>query len=93
MKEIEILYLTNCPYCKNARKAIEELLGKDPAFRDIQIRWIEENQEPDVAASRDYWYVPSIFYNGKKLYECEPGQDYGAIKAAVQKAFNIVLGR
>ena len=53
MKEIELLYLTNCPYCKNARKAIDELQGEDPAFREIQIHWIDENQEQDKASSLD----------------------------------------
>ena len=93
MKEIEIFYLKNCPYCKNARKAIEELQEAEPAYRDVQIKWIDENQEQDLAAARDYWHVPSIFYGEKKLYEADPGQDYDTIKANVLAAFQAVTGK
>lgn len=91
MKEIELFYLPNCPYCKNARKAIDELLTENAGFRDIRILWIDESRETEKAESLDYWYVPSIFYDGKKLYEAQPGQDYDTIKAAVLDAFNTVV--
>ena len=32
MKELEIFYLTSCPYCINARKAIDELTAENPAY-------------------------------------------------------------
>ena len=90
MKEIELFYLPNCPYCKNAQKAVDELQAENAAFRNIEILWIDESAEPDKAASRDYWYVPTIFYGEKKLYEAEPGQDYDTIKENVKSAFTFV---
>ena len=69
MKEIELFHLDSCPYCINARRAIEELTEENPAFAGISVRWIEESEEPELADSRDYQYVPCIFYGEKKLYE------------------------
>ena len=93
MKEIILFYLTNCPYCRNARKAIEELQNEEPAFRGIQIRWVEETQEPEMVKGRDYYYVPTIFCGEKKLYEARPGQDYETIKSNVRRAFEITLNQ
>ena len=91
MKEIFLFHLANCPYCINARKAIEALKFENPAYRDIQIRWIEETQEPEMLKGRDYYYVPTIFYGDQKLYEAQPGQDYDTIKENVRRSFDTVL--
>ena len=37
MKEIELFYLKTCPYCRNAKRAIDELIEENPAYADIQI--------------------------------------------------------
>lgn len=91
MKQIELFHLTHCPYCINARRAIEELKEENPAYQEIQIRWIEETEEVELADSRDYYYVPTIFYGGKKLYEAKPGHSYARIKESIQKAFEMVV--
>ncbi len=91
MREIEIFYLTGCPYCKNARRAVEELLQEQSAYRALSLRWIEENEEKELADSRDYFRVPSLFYAGDKLYECSPLQGYEVIKAQIKAAFDRVL--
>ena len=91
MREIEIFYLTGCPYCVNARRAAAELLEENPAYGALALRWIEENEEPELADSRDYFRVPSLFYEGDKLYECSPLHSYGAIKAHIRDAFDRAL--
>ena len=91
MKEIELFYLTNCPYCKNARKAIEELGREDPRYADLPIRWIEESRERELAESRDYYYVPALYYNGEKRYEASPGHGYEAIRENIRRVFDTVL--
>ncbi len=91
MKEVELFYLTGCPYCAHARKAVDELKAENPAFGNISVIWIEENQEPERVKGHEYWYVPSIFFNGKKLYEAQPGQDYETVKANVLRSFEEVL--
>ena len=91
MDEIEIFYLTGCPYCDNARRAVTELQREEPGYRALPIRWIEENQEPALADSYDYYRVPSVFFRGEKLYECSPLHGYGAIKAHIRAAFDRAL--
>ena len=91
MREIEIFYLTDCPYCVNARKAAAELFQEEPAYGALTLRWIEEKQEPALADERDYYRVPSLFYRGDKLYECSPLHSYAAIKAHLKAAFDKVL--
>lgn len=91
MREIEIFYLTGCPYCSNALRAAAELMAEEPAYGALQLRWIEENEEPALADSRDYYRVPSVFYGGDKLYECAPFQGYETIKAHLKAAFDRAL--
>ena len=69
MKEIEIFYLTGCPYCNNARRAVEELCAENPACKALTLNWIEEREHPEIADARDYYSVPSLFFGGEKLYE------------------------
>ena len=91
MKEIELYHLTHCPYCINARRAIEELKNENPAYAEIRIRWIEESEEVELANSRDYYYVPTIFHGDKKLYEAKPTHSYSRIKQSIRDAFEQVL--
>ena len=91
MKQLEIFYLSRCPYCRNAMKAIEELKEEKPAYSELGIRWIEESEEPSLADSRDYYNVPAVFFNGEKLYEAKPFHDYETIKDAIRGAFDAAL--
>ena len=91
MKEIEIFYLTSCPYCINARKAIGELTEENPAYAGLSLRWINEQKERALAEERDYYYVPTFYHNGEKLYECSPRDDRAAIKAHIKAVFDKAL--
>ena len=91
MKEIELFYLRSCPYCRNARKAIEELTAENPAYADIRIDWIEESEHPEIAEQRDYYSVPTIFRNGEKLYEAHFTHSFAVIKEHFREAFDRAL--
>ena len=91
MREIQIFYLTGCPYCDSARQAAAELMAETPAYRALTLRWVEENEEAALADSYDYYRVPSLFYGRDKLYECSQLHGYGAIKAHLKAAFDRVL--
>lgn len=91
MKELELFYLHSCPYCIHARQAIDALVKETPAFGEIAIRWIEESREPALAGSRDYYYVPTLYFQGEKLYEASPAHDYEAIKENIRAALERVL--
>ena len=91
MNEIEIFYLTGCPYCVKARRAAAELMAEEPAYGALRLRWIEESEEAALADSYDYFRVPSVFHQGDKLYECSPLHGYEAIKVHLKAAFDRVL--
>ena len=91
MDAIEIFYLTGCPYCDNARRAVAELLQEEPAYGKLALRWIKENEEKALADSYDYYRVPSVFHHGDKLYECSPLHGYEAIKEHFRAAFDRAL--
>ena len=91
MKKVMLFYLEHCPYCVNAKKALKELLSEKPEYADIEIQWVEESVEADFAGRYDYYYVPTIYHEGEKLYEAAPSQDYAAIKESIRTAFESVL--
>lgn len=93
MKEIKLFYLEDCPYCHNARRALKELVKEDPAYGEVSIEWIEESRQADLARQYDYYYVPTIFADERKLYEAHPSEDYAACKKKVKSALDVVLGR
>ncbi len=91
MKELTIFYLESCPYCRKAMDAVKELVSERPAYGKVAIEWIEETRSPRIAESRDYYYVPSVFYGEEKLYECSPRDDYGAIRRQMERALKKAL--
>ncbi len=91
MKEIEVFYLKSCPYCINARKAVEKLTACDERYASIPLRWIEESLEKELAESRDYYYVPAMFIEGVKQYECSPGESYETIEENIRRVFESAL--
>ena len=90
MKKLTLFYLTDCPYCHYARRALAELTQENPAYGTIEIEWIEERQQPDVAAQYDYYYVPTIFDGQKKLYETRPSERYEDCKRHVKAALDAI---
>ena len=91
MKKITLFYLENCPYCHNAKRALEELIKENPSYEAVSIDWIEESKEPKLVAQYDYYYVPTIFSGDRKLYEAHPSEDYDACKKNVRAALEQAL--
>ncbi len=80
MEKLTVFYLQNCPYCKKAKEALEELKTENPSYGNVEMEWIEESVHPEIADKYDYYRVPSIFRGNEKLYECDPSHDYDEIK-------------
>ena len=93
MKAITYFYLTHCPYCVKANRALEELCAENPAFAQIPIERIEESKNPGIAGRYSYYYVPTFFIGDEKVYEADPRQDYDAIKADVKRALETALAK
>ena len=90
MKTLTVMYLSRCPYCKNAKKALMDLLNEVPSYRNIPVEWIEESEQPALANTYDYWRVPSFFLGKEKLFEASPADTYDSIKAALKEALDTV---
>ena len=60
--------LKNCPYCRQARKDLEDLL-KDPRYQGISITMIDEGENPQLADQYDYYYVPTFYLGSQKKLE------------------------
>lgn len=91
MKTLTLFHLADCPYCHYARRALQELNAENPAYHTIQIEWIDERRQADLAAQYDYYYVPSLFDGKKKLYEANPSQSYEDVKRSLRSALDTAL--
>ncbi len=92
MKQLTVFYLEGCPYCANAKKAVEELRAEMPGFENVLMNWVEESYSPNISSQYDYYYVPTVFCGYEKLYECKPGDDFDTIKQSFKKAIESVIG-
>ena len=90
MKKLTLFYLTDCPYCHNARRALKELVQENPDYGNIEVEWIEENEHPELLGQYEYYYVPSVFDGKKKLYEARPMESYASCKANLKAALDAV---
>ena len=89
MKKITLIKMEGCPYCAAAFKAIDEV-QKNYAATELEV--IDENLQPALAAKfTDYYYVPSMYVDGQKIYEAHPGESYAECLANVKKVFEAAI--
>ena len=88
MKKLTMIEMEGCPYCANAHRAMEALRAE--GYEAVQVDFIDENKEPAKTQpfAGQYYYVPSIFMDGEKLYEARPGQSYDKIYVEVKRVFD-----
>ena len=88
MKTLTMIEMEGCPYCANAHRAMEALRAE--GYEAVQVDFIDENKEPAKTEpfAGQYYYVPSIFMDGEKLYEAQPGQSYDKIYVEVKRVFD-----
>ena len=91
MKRVKLFYMQGCPYCQSAERAIAELAAADKRYASVEIERIDENAQPQKTEGYDYWYVPSMFIDGTKVYEADPSQDYASIYVSVKGALDAAL--
>lgn len=90
MKTLTMIEMQGCPYCANAHRVIDALRAEGGAYAAVPVDFVDENRETERTQpfAGKYYYVPSIFMDGEKLYEAQPGQDYDKIYAEVKRAFD-----
>jgi glutaredoxin len=69
MKKITMFTMDSCPYCKSARKWMDDIIKSDEKYKSIETVIIDEVEEPDLAAKFDYYYVPTYYLDGEKVHE------------------------
>jgi len=69
MKTVNVLITTWCPHCKRAISWIEELKNENPKFAQIEVKIIDEELHPEISKQYDYYYVPTYYVDGTKIYE------------------------
>ena len=50
-------------------KYVEDVRAASPELAAVEIEMIEESEEPEVAESFDYYYVPTFYVDGVKVHE------------------------
>ena len=83
--------LPHCPYCRQAKELIDELRGERPELASVEIGYIDESQEPELADRYDYYRVPSFFVGERKLYEASPLWTREEAKKRLSAMFDGVL--
>lgn len=74
-KLVRMMIQDTCPYCKRAFEMMDELRAEHPEYRGVDVEVIDENREPELADSLDYWYVPTFFVDGRKILEGVPTRE------------------
>ena len=87
MKEILGFHLIGCPYCENAFRAIDELVAENPAYADIHINWVEDQDAHELFKTHPYEYYPNLWFDLDKQYEAQPGESYEQTKALIKAVF------
>ena len=86
MREILLFILPGCPHCELALRLQEELLREHPQWRDIPLRIVDESRERAFADGHDYYYVPTWYVGGEKVFEGH------AEKADVERVLRLAAG-
>ncbi len=88
MKKITLIILEGCPYCAAAFRAVDELKSANSDYAAAELEVVDENLQPELAGKfNDYYYVPTMYVAGKKIYEAHPGESYDECFANVKKVF------
>ena len=85
MKKITMIKMEGCPYCAAAFRAIDEIKKNYPP---TEIEVIDKNLRSELVEKyTDYYYVPSMYVDGEKIYEAHPGESYDECFANVKRVF------
>lgn len=90
-KEIVYIFMKGCPYCRRADIFIEELRKAHPEYGDVKVTRLEDGSPEAQKYGKDYYYVPSMFVEGQKLYEAHPGETEEECRDLVRKTFEAAV--
>lgn len=85
MKKILMFTMESCPYCVQARRWMAEVVRENPAWKSVEIEYVDEVEEPERANTYDYWYVPTYYVDGAKMHEGAATKEI--VRNVLQSAF------
>lgn len=85
MKKVKLFIMESCPYCKQARSFLAELLTEE-RYNNIEIEMIDEKLHPEIADTYDYYYVPTFYVDEVKVSEGAVTKE--KVKEVLEKAIN-----
>ena len=65
-----------------------ELKEELEAYNRVPVKWIDEAEEADYANEHNYYYVPTVYYSNKKIFEAHPGDSAAKIREGIRAAFD-----
>ncbi len=68
MKKIKMFMFNECPHCRLALSILDEL-RKEEKYKDLDIEFINEKENPEIADQFDYYYVPTFYVDDVKVHE------------------------
>lgn len=86
MKTLTMFVTSWCPYCRQALSIMDKLRKENPKYQDIEINIIDEELEPEIADSYNYYYVPTYFIDNEKLHEGAASEEI--VKKVFEKAIS-----
>lgn len=89
--KVILFYLNGCPYCKQAKKVLEELYLINPEYLSVEIEWIEEMENLEISDKYDYQAVPCIYVNDQLMYQAHIGETYDECKGKIKDVLDYVL--
>ena len=75
MKPVTMFITDWCPYCKQAIPWIDELKKENPKYADIDVNIIDEELQPEISKTYDYYYVPTFYVDKVKINEDAASKD------------------
>lgn len=87
MKKITVFETSWCPHCKQAHAFMDELFCENPGYKELNIQFIDEDKEPDLANQYDYYFVPTYYLDSEKFHEGIPNKEI--IRKLFDKALSL----
>lgn len=91
MKKVIMFYIDGCPYCAKAKRALQELKEENPGYAVVGVEMINEQDHPEISKNYNYYYVPTFFVGGEKIYEAQPGDSFEEVKLQVRNVLTAAL--
>lgn len=85
MKKVLMFELAYCPYCREAKRFMEEILAEHPEYAAIEVEHVDEAKERARAMKYDYYYVPTYYVGEEKRHEGAATKE--AVLAVFREAF------